>query len=63
MSITSKEAAAVAKKFGLNLSDTAALASLAGSTEEAEELAKQFQPEPDANQIADRIIKSKHGGL
>jgi hypothetical protein len=43
--ITSTEAAAVAKKHGLTLSDAAALARLADSPEEANELGAMFTPE------------------
>jgi hypothetical protein len=44
--ITTKEAAAIAKQHGLTLSDAAALARLANTTEEAEEAAAMFSPVP-----------------
>jgi len=42
VSISSKEAAAVAAKHGLSLSDAAALSRLAESEDEADELAAMF---------------------
>lgn len=45
--ITSKEAAEVARKHGLSLTDASALSRLADSTEEADELAAMFADKGD----------------
>jgi hypothetical protein len=51
--ITSKQAAEVARRHGLTLSDAAALARLADSPEEADELGALFGEEvpPDMNEV------------
>ena len=54
--ITSREAAEAAKKYGLSLTDAAAIARLADTPEEADSLAAMFAPEANPNQqINDRI--------
>ena len=52
MPLTPTQAAAVAEKFGLGVSDAAALASLAGSVDEAEQIAARFSPNPTARQLS-----------
>jgi len=54
--ITSKEAAQIAKRHGLTLSDANALSRLADSTEEADELAVMFaDPAEDGREAAKDI--------
>lgn len=57
MSIDSKEAAQIAKKHGLSLTDAAALARLAETPEEAEELAALFTGKQEERQreVSERI--------
>lgn len=52
MGITATEAAEIARRHGLSLQDAAGLASLANSTEEAEQLAARFStPESEMNRF------------
>ncbi len=63
--ITSKEAATVARKHKLSLTDAAALSRLADSPEEAEELAALFTDAPqtpeDHNQDINARIRARAG--
>lgn len=54
---SAKDAVAIAKERGLSLADAESLHRLAGSREEAEELATDFvDREPDAARVADRVL-------
>lgn len=57
MSISAQEAAEIAQRAGLTLSDAAALQNLAGSVEEAKTLAGVFAEgqEPGPRELADQI--------
>lgn len=57
MPLSSQEAAEVAARRGLSLSDAAALRQLADSTEEADSLAQQFAADDDVDpaEVAKRI--------
>jgi hypothetical protein len=58
--VNAQIAAAVARRHGLTLGDAAALARLADTEDEADQLAAQFAapsaPEPDDSQIAEQIL-------
>ena len=50
--ISAREAAEIARKRGLSLTDAAALSRLADSPEEADELAKEFAEPPRPSQLS-----------
>jgi hypothetical protein len=52
VAITSKEAAAAAKKYGLSLSDAAALARLADDVDDADQIAGMFVTPTKPPQLA-----------
>jgi hypothetical protein len=51
VTITNRQATEVARKYGLTLTDAAALSRLADSIEEGEELAKTFTTPPTPPQL------------
>jgi ribose 5-phosphate isomerase len=53
--ITSKEAAEVAHKHGLSLTDASALSRLADSVDEADELAGLFADKDDPKDLAAKV--------
>lgn len=70
MSIDPKVAAAIAKSFGLNLSDARAISAMAESEDDALDLAQQFAPEQEKpltradlkDMSAEEIVELKDSG-
>lgn len=55
MTISSDQAADIARRHGLNLTDAQALSVLADDEPHAEKLAERFAPAPSTDDLADQV--------